>query len=98
MTAATDPDVPVPGELVGEVVAGPGGVMTLEVGVVTGDLTVATGRLPDGRARVRVQYTGAGEWYTLQGSPAPLPADGLRALHRTVLAAVRAGGEATLPP
>ncbi|MGK5629410.1 hypothetical protein [Streptomyces sp. URMC 123] len=84
--------------LVDEVVAGPGGAMTDEVGVVTGDLTVVTELSPDGRrAAVEVQYTGAEEWYTLTGSPVPLPPGGLPALHAAVLARVRAGGAAEAP-
>ncbi len=78
----------------GEVTAGPGGAMTDDVGVITGDLTVVTARRPDGLADVRVQYTGAEEWYTLTGSPCPIPPGGLRALHDAVVAAVRAGGGA----
>ncbi|MEV4871368.1 hypothetical protein [Streptomyces syringium] len=43
----------------GEMTAGPGGVMTDVVGVITGDLTVVTADRGDGRADVRVQYTAA---------------------------------------
>ncbi|MCX3062655.1 hypothetical protein [Streptomyces beihaiensis] len=68
--------------------------MTDEVGVVTGDLTVATARRADGRAEVAVQYTGADEWYTLTGSPVAAPPGGLAALHREVVARVRRGGGA----
>jgi hypothetical protein len=51
-----------------------GGVMTDEVGVVTGDLEIAT-RLPNaGVFDVRVRYAGAEEWYTVAGSP--VSADG----------------------
>lgn len=80
-----------------QVTAGPGGAMTDEVGVVTGDLTVVTALRPDGLAGVRVQYTGAEEWYTLTGSPRPVPPAGLRSLHRAVLEASRAGGGAQVP-
>ncbi|MDT0447642.1 hypothetical protein [Streptomyces hesseae] len=80
-----------------KVTAGPGGAMTDDVGVVTGDLTVATARRPDGLADVRVQYTGAEEWYTLTGGPRAVPPGGLRAFHDAVLAAVRAGGAAEVP-
>ncbi|MFG2395214.1 hypothetical protein ACGFYF_41120 [Streptomyces lavendulae] len=45
--------------------------MTDEVGVITGDVTLTSGAGPDGTASVRIQYTGAEEWYTLTGSPAP---------------------------
>lgn len=80
--------------LVADVPAGSGGALTDEVGVVTGDLTVATELRPDGRAAVAVQYTGADEWYTLTGSPVALPPAGLAALHADVLARVRRGGGA----
>ncbi|MFJ2217782.1 hypothetical protein ACIQVO_36830 [Streptomyces sp. NPDC101062] len=82
----------------GTVTAGPGGAMTDEVGVITGDLTLTTSARPDGQADVRVQYTGAEEWYTLAGSPTPIPpGEGLRGLHARVLEAVRHGGLAALP-
>ncbi|MGW0735244.1 hypothetical protein [Streptomyces sp. NPDC002851] len=79
------------------VTAGPGGVMTDEVGVITGELTLVTSVLPDGRASLRVQYAGAEEWYTLTGSPVPLPSDGPAALHAAVLARIRRGGGAVAP-
>jgi hypothetical protein len=45
-----------------DIVAPPGGVMTDEVGVVTGDLTLEP--ILDGESvRLRVQYKGADEWY-----------------------------------
>ena len=59
-----------------DIVAGPGGVMTDEVGVVTGDLTLET--VPHkGGATVRVQYKDADEWYTVTGAKVTLvnPAD-----------------------
>ncbi|MGY3206289.1 hypothetical protein [Streptomyces sp. TE5632] len=83
--------------LVDEVMAGPGGAMTDEVGVITGELTVATRLLPDGRAGIAIQYTDADEWYTLTGSPAPVPPDGVAALHAQVLERVRRGGGAEVP-
>ncbi|MFJ5548718.1 hypothetical protein [Streptomyces sp. NPDC093225] len=83
--------------LTSEVKAGPGGAMTDEVGVITGEVTVRTEPAPDGLARVLVQYTGAEEWYTLTGSPAPVLAGGLEVLHARVLDAVRAGAAAEVP-
>lgn len=83
--------------LTGDVHAGPGGAMTDEVGVVTGDLTVSTIQEAGGRARIAVQYTGADEWYTLTGSPATVPPDGLAALHAEVLRSVERGGGAVSP-
>ncbi|MFD6891172.1 hypothetical protein [Streptomyces sp. NPDC059957] len=71
--------------------------MTDEVGVITGDVTVTTEPGPDGTAQVRIQYTGAEEWYTLTGSPAPLPPGGLAVLHQHVVEAVKAGGATEVP-
>lgn len=51
---------------------GPGGVMTDEVGVVTGDLTLRT-EVDDARSVVlRVQYKDAAEWYAVTGARATL--------------------------
>ena len=47
---------------------GPGGVMTDEVGVVTGDLTLRTDVDDKGTVAVRVQYKDAAEWYTVTGA------------------------------
>ncbi|MDF2269333.1 hypothetical protein P2Q00_28400 [Streptomyces coacervatus] len=71
--------------------------MTVEVGVITGDLTIVTTALPQGRATVAIQYLGAEEWYTLTGSPTPLPDGGLEALHAVVLDQVRSGQSAEVP-
>jgi hypothetical protein len=54
-----------------DIVAGPGGVMTDEVGVVTGDLTLRT-EVTGYDVVVRVQYKDADEWYTVTGAKAPL--------------------------
>lgn len=64
-------------DLITNIKPGPGGVMTDEVGVVTGDLTLKTEPGPDGRAVVKVQYLDAGEWYTVTGGTVSLvdPAD-----------------------
>ncbi|KOV58793.1 hypothetical protein [Streptomyces sp. MMG1121] len=79
-----------------DVTAGPGGVMTADVGVITGDLTLRTTLGRDRRtAHVSVQYTGADEWYTLTGSPAPVPDSGLAAYHHRLLDRIRQGGAAT---
>lgn len=87
-----------PRQLVDHVTAGPGGAMTDEVGVITGDLTLATRLHPDGHAHLAVQYTGAEEWYTLTGSPTPLPPDGLHALHHDLLERIRQGNAARAAP
>ena len=88
---------PQPEQLVSKVKAGPGGAMTDEVGVITGDLTIATRLLPDGSASIAIQYTDADEWYTLTGSPVPVPPEGLAALHELILERVRHGGGAEAP-
>ena len=51
---------------------GPGGVMTDEVGVVTGDLTLRTEVDDAGEHVVKVQYKDAAEWYTVTGGKAHL--------------------------
>nr|WP_239087771.1 hypothetical protein [Actinoplanes digitatis] len=64
-----------------DITAGQGGVMTDEVGVVTGDLTLRT-ELAGDQATVSVQYRDADEWYAVTGAKATLkdPAD-LDAVH-----------------
>ncbi|MFF4454155.1 hypothetical protein [Streptomyces goshikiensis] len=84
-----------PQEWQDEVLAGPGGAMTDEVGVITGPLTLRTVAAPDGKIRFEVQYTDADEWYTLSGSP--LPHGDPHALHRAALAAIRVGNGAQAP-
>ncbi|MFE4859864.1 hypothetical protein, partial [Streptomyces sp. NPDC056670] len=81
-----------PRRYTGQVTAGPGGAMTDEVGVITGDLTLTTSIEDDGLAHSRIQYTDADEWYTLTGSPQPLSGTGLQALHELTLNAVCSGG------
>ncbi|MGW0749671.1 hypothetical protein [Streptomyces sp. NPDC002587] len=78
------------------VLAGPGGTMTDEVGVITGPLTLRTTAVAGGLARFDVQYTDADEWYTLTGSPLPHHGDPA-ALHTAALAAIRAGLGARAP-
>ncbi|WP_442933567.1 hypothetical protein [Micromonospora sp. CPCC 206060] len=64
-----------------DIVPGPGGVMTDEVGVVTGELTLRT-ESTGGQVVLRVQYRDADEWYTVTGGRAPLPdPGGLDAVH-----------------
>jgi len=64
-----------------DITAGQGGVMTDEVGVITGDLTLRT-ELSGDQVTVRVQYKDAEEWYAVTGAKAALkdPAD-LDAVH-----------------
>ncbi|MEU3401895.1 hypothetical protein [Streptomyces filamentosus] len=79
------------------VYTGRGGVLTVEGGIVTGDLTVHT-TFADGEARVAVQYSGASDWFTMSGSPVPCPSEEeSRELHDAVVEAVREGGGATVP-
>jgi hypothetical protein len=51
-----------------DIVPGPGGVMTDEVGVITGPLTLRTEVDNKGNAVLRVQYKDADEWYVVTGS------------------------------
>ncbi|MER6593611.1 hypothetical protein ABT214_17520, partial [Micromonospora purpureochromogenes] len=75
-----------PRELTADLVAGPGGVMTDEAGVVTGELTLKT-RYADGQVTLSVQYKDADEWYAVTGGKAALadPA-GLDAVHAVAVA------------
>jgi hypothetical protein len=72
---------PEPASKTTDITAGQGGVMTDEVGVVTGDLTLRS-ELSGDQVTVRVQYKDADEWYTVTGTKATLkdPAD-LDAVH-----------------
>ncbi|SBT52748.1 hypothetical protein [Micromonospora narathiwatensis] len=69
-----------------DITAGPGGVMTDEVGVVTGELTLRT-EYADGQVTLRVQYKDADEWYGVTGGRVPLadPAS-LDAVHTIAVA------------
>jgi hypothetical protein len=57
-----------------DIVARAGGVMTDEVGAVTGELTLRTELADDGTVWQRVQYRGAEEWYEVTGSRTTLAA------------------------
>jgi hypothetical protein len=48
-----------------DITAGPGGVMTDEVGVITGRLTIRTEVGDDLAVTLRVQYKDADEWYVV---------------------------------
>jgi hypothetical protein len=77
MSSTPPPDEPAePAELLTNITAGPGGVMTDEVGVITGDLTLRTD-VEAGKVTVHIQYAEADEWYTLTGGRAEVadPAD-----------------------
>ncbi len=67
-----------------------GGVMTKEVGAVTGKLEVLTRQRAES-IEVAVRYVGAEEWYTVKGSPieldnaSGLPPSELHELHEHVV-------------
>ncbi len=66
---------------------GPGGVMTDEVGVVTGDLTLRSELDDAGSVVLRVQYRQAAEWYIVTGAKAKLADPGdLDAVHMIAVA------------
>ena len=64
----------------------PGGVMTDEAGVITGELTLRT-ELSGDQIRLRVQYKDAEEWYAVTDGTATVrdPAD-LDAVHALAVA------------
>jgi hypothetical protein len=74
-------------ELTADITAGPGGVMTDEVGVVTGTLTLRTELDAAKAATLRVQYKDADEWYTVTGGHCQLAvAEDLEAVHAIAVA------------
>ena len=60
-----------------------GGVMTKEVGAITGDLDVET-TLAGDRVDVRIAYADADDWYSPQGSPLRCKTRDLRHLHQQI--------------
>ena len=64
-----------------DIVAGQGGVMTDEAGVITGEVTLLT-ELSGDQVTIRAQYKDADEWYTVTGAKTTVkdPAD-LDAVH-----------------
>ena len=77
-----------------DVTAGPGGVMTDEVGVVTGDLTVRTEADDDGSVRSMVAYQGALDWYMITDGPTTLGTEDLDTVHNRVVERVTRGDAA----
>lgn len=70
----------------GDFTAGPGGVWTEEVGVVTGALTLRTELGDDLKLTLRVQYQQADEWYVVKGGRTTLhDAADLEPVHALVL-------------
>ncbi|WP_441248465.1 hypothetical protein [Kitasatospora sp. McL0602] len=77
--------------------AGHGGVLTEEIGVITGDLTLHTMWI-ENEARLTVQYTGALDWFTVVGSPVRAEDEGTaRNVHQAMVEAAKAGGGARAP-
>ena len=72
---------------------GPGGVLTDEAGVVTGELTLHTEVAPDGRAMLSVADPSGEDWYTVTGGYYLLD-DVRRAedLHTAAVALLSTGG------
>jgi hypothetical protein len=70
-----------------DITAGPGGVMTDEVGVITGDLTLRS-EAKDGQVTVHVQYKDAAEWYVVTGGRAPLKDEADLAAVHTIVAGI----------
>jgi hypothetical protein len=68
-------------------VAGPGGIMTDDVGVITGELELRTVLAEDGATvRTEVRYEGADEWYALTGgSCARTDPEDLSAVHELLV-------------
>ncbi|SDC87981.1 hypothetical protein [Actinokineospora iranica] len=73
--------------------AGPG-VMTEEVGVITGELELRSVSSGDGVVTVKVRYAGADEWYRLRGGQCKLADDADHAAVHSLLVGVlnRPGG------
>jgi hypothetical protein len=73
---------------------GPGGVMTDEVGVISGDLTLRSEAAPDGTVVLRVQYAGADEWYTVSSGHYRLAEPALaERFHQAAVALLAQGGK-----
>jgi len=86
----TSPAEPVPAAagnapLTTDITAGQGGVLTDEVGVITGDLTLRS-ELSGDQVAISVQYKDAEEWYAVTGAKTKVkdPAD-LEAVHHIVV-------------
>lgn len=81
------------GELRSQFASTTGGVMTDEVGAITGELELVTRPTPDGReVEVLVRYAGADEWYRVRGAPVP-ERDGHEQTHQAILARLTTPGQ-----
>jgi hypothetical protein len=75
-------------EYTSPLVAGPGGLMTEDVGVITGDLELRTISHRDGTVTAKVRYAGANEWYRLRGGSCRLADERDHAAVHSLLAGV----------
>lgn len=77
------------GEACSTITSTTGGIMTKEVGAITGELEAATRLTDTGTLDVTVRYAGAEEWYAVEGGPIKLDNAGgpseLRELHERVV-------------
>jgi hypothetical protein len=70
-----------------DITAPPGGVMTDDVGVITGNLTVRTEVDDGGDLTLHVQYKDAAEWYAVRGGRTRLRDNAdVEAVHAIVVA------------
>ena len=74
---------PPPSELKSSFTSTTGGVLTVEVGAITGDLELLT-RSTDGGIETQVRYAGARDLYTVTGSPVPTT-DTHHKVHESIL-------------
>jgi hypothetical protein len=74
---------PPPSDLRSSFTSTTGGVLTVEVGAITGDLELLT-RPTDSGIQTRVRYAGARDLYTVTGSPVPTTATHHKG-HETIL-------------
>lgn len=72
--------------------ARPGGIPTVEVGTITGDVELESA-LADGRCHHRLRYAGADEWYRVEGEQEPVAVEDGTArtlLHEALVDSLRA--------
>ena len=69
-TAVSGTEHSPPAELKSSFTSTTGGVLTVEVGAITGDLELLT-RPAEGEIEAEVRYAGASDIYTVNGSPVP---------------------------
>lgn len=73
-------------ELCSTFTAAPGGVMTDDVGVITGELELRTRCTPQGQVSVEVRYAEAEEWYRVSAADVVLSDVGdHRPVHQALL-------------